>query len=102
MSGLPDYNYGAFRKATEQLRVRGYRIHSPVEVNYGEGHVPGSRPWEDYMRGSLGLLLDCDGIILLPGWVHSDGAVLEFQVAKKLKMEIFHYDPDFDTVPTHI
>ncbi len=102
MTGLPGFNYGAFRRATEQLRSSGWKIHTPTEIRMPGNKEPGEYDWKEYMRWSLGLLLECDGIILLPGWVHSEGAVLEFQVAKKLEMEILHYDPDHDTAPNSI
>lgn len=53
-----------------------------------EHEEPGGA-WEDYLRDDIGYLVDCQCLVLLPGWWHSKGARLERHIAKKLKMPIY-------------
>ena len=83
MSGLPDFNYPAFNAAERVLRVRGYAVLNPVKA---EEHNDTGKPqtWDWYMRHALRMVLDSEGLALLPGWENSRGATLEVQVAKAL------------------
>ncbi|MBX5436759.1 MAG: DUF4406 domain-containing protein [Alicyclobacillaceae bacterium] len=87
MTGLPGYNREAFREAAERLRAQGYTVASPAELPGDDGD-----PWEAWMRRALGLLLTCDAVAFLPGWVASRGARLEHQVAVALGMPRYAYD----------
>ena len=89
MTGLPEFNYPAFRRASLRLRELGFQVLDPSEL-FPEN--PGSHPWQYYMRGSLRGLLQCDAILLLNGWDHSRGARLEHSVAQTLEMPIFYED----------
>jgi hypothetical protein len=94
MTGLPQYNFPAFRIAAERLRYRGLDVVSAHEVDHGETEEDrGDKPHNEYMRGDLIHMLEkgCTAIILLPGWQRSKGALIEFQIAVGLDMEIFEY-----------
>ena len=86
MSGLPEYNYPAFRKATANLRKQGFIICSPHEWGVVEGWT-----WEQYMRRALMWMMQCDSITMLPGWETSRGALLELQVATALNWPVQYY-----------
>ena len=43
-------------------------------------------PWNEAMKVCIGALLDCNPIVLLPGWEESDGAQLELTIAKSLQI----------------
>ena len=83
MTGLPEHNYPAFHAAAAQLRAKGREVINPAEQAYGT-----DKPWEFYMRLGLQGLLECDEIVLLPGWQASRGAVLERHVAEHLGMGV--------------
>lgn len=86
MTGLPDFNYPAFRTATLDLIARGYEVVSPVECSE---HLEGTgASWADYLRADLPELVTCDVIVLLDGWHKSKGARLEHHVALELGMEV--------------
>lgn len=91
MSGIDEYNFPAFERACELLRDgRGLRIRSPHEIDYGTTpETRGSLPDSVYLRGGLRLLMECDGIIMLPYWENSNGAQLEYRVARALDMPVF-------------
>ena len=81
MTGLPKFNYPAFHAEAARLRLLGYHVENPAENN-----APAGTTWDGYMRLALVQLVTCDCIALLPGWIHSKGARLEFTVAKNLGM----------------
>ena len=97
MTGLSDYNLPAFEKATAQLDEAGY-----IGVNPGSrGVIPGYTHAE-YMRDSIRLLLDCDGVAVLEGWTKSRGAVLEVGIAEGIGIRVMHLEDwliDAEVVP---
>ena len=89
MSGRPEHNFPAFAEAARRLREARYPVVSPHEITLADGEVPGSRPWEDYLREDLiEMLRLARGVAVLPGWEGSRGAALEVYVAQQLGMEV--------------
>lgn len=93
MTGLPDFNYPAFQAAAEQLRAAGVDVKSPTEVSNDQApdNYTAEKPYGYYLRRSLRMLLDCDEMVLLPGWEYSRGATLEREIAEMLGMTITHW-----------
>jgi nucleoside 2-deoxyribosyltransferase len=87
MTGLPEYNYPAFREAAEFLRAGGLQVMSPHEALGGHG----DRTREEYMREDLKQLLECDAIIMLPDWHLAAGAKLELEIAVQCGMFKYKY-----------
>lgn len=83
MTGLPEFNYPAFREAETRLRDRGYGVLNPARTYEIE---PTS--WKGYMVRALADVASSDGLALLPGWERSRGARLEVQVAFALDVEV--------------
>ena len=83
MSNMPDFNYPAFFKASEQLRGAGYAVENPAE-NKPEG----TASWLAFMRMSLVQISRVDGLALLPGWKASKGATLEVHIAESLGLPV--------------
>ena len=50
----------------------------------------GSAPDETWLRGDLEIVRRCDALILAPGWELSKGTLVEIELAKQLKLPIFH------------
>lgn len=88
MTGIPEYNYPAFLRAAQRLRDKGFAVLSPLDVD--KEIVPGaSKPaWEWYMRRTIKMLMDADAVALLPDWESSKGAVIEWELARTLGMDI--------------
>jgi hypothetical protein len=84
MSGLPEFNHPMFHRVAKHLRDRGVEVRNPAEVDGGSM----GKPWEFYMRLALRSLLECDSVVLLPGWRNSRGAVIEERIARELGMHI--------------
>ena len=83
MTSIDDYNFPAFNAAEAELRAAGYDVANPASIGVHEGWG-----WGDYMRPALKLMLDCDGVALLPGWEGSRGARIEFVLALGLTMHV--------------
>lgn len=84
MTGLPGMNFEAFHTAAARLRELGFEVVNPVEL-----HPAGvEKTWNEYLRGDLRALCECDLMVLLEGWEDSRGARLEWIVARGLGMDV--------------
>ena len=83
MTGLPEFNYPAFRAAQADLEAAGYDVLNPVDVDT-TGTTDDERTWEWYMRRTLKMMLDADAIATLPGWRNSRGAVVEVDLGARI------------------
>ena len=81
MTGLPDFNRPAFNAKAAELRALGHEVVNPAELP----EIPGGT-WADYMKVDIKLMLDCEAIWMLPGWVNSKGACLEVHIADDLDL----------------
>lgn len=88
MSGFPENNYPAFKRASAELRALGLKIVSPAE---SMPH-PGEATHEQYLAlltHDVCIMVSlCRGLILLPGWHKSRGARLEISIALALEWPI--------------
>ena len=84
MSGLPEFNYPAFNAEAARIRALGYDVENPAENT-----PPPCGTWQGWMRISLRQMLTCDTVAMLPGWGKSKGALIEYNLAKSLGMEIW-------------
>jgi hypothetical protein len=83
MTGLPEFNYPAFRTAAAQLRSLGYVVEDPsTNVN------PTPDDYHGWLRAGLAQLIRCDGVALLSGWEASGGARLEVNVGATLGLRV--------------
>lgn len=89
MTGLPDFNYPAFNAAAAKLRDMGHTVLNPAE-----NPVPVCGTWQGYMRMALAQLVQCQCIVLLPGWAESRGALIERKLAQVLQMEVVNFLDD--------
>lgn len=89
----------SFESEAKRLTAMGYDSVNPFDVaphpacscpdatgnaGAGDGHL-----WGCYLRGDLAALLDCDVILMLPGWAASHGARLELQVASAVGLQVW-------------
>lgn len=83
MTGLPDFNYPAFREASTQLEAHGFDVEDPsTNVN------PTPDDYHGWLKAGLAQLITCDGVALLDGWEASGGARLDVNVAATLGMRV--------------
>lgn len=83
MTGMPEWNFPAFRAAAAQLREVGYDVIDPSEGDEPTGGAD-HRSWQHRMRVAVTKLMACDGVAFLPGWPGSRGARIEVKLARDL------------------
>jgi hypothetical protein len=87
MTGLPEFNYPAFREAAGWLSALGHAVEDPsTNVN------PTPDDYHGWLRAGLAQLIRCQGIALLPGWEASGGARLEVNVGATLGLRVAPLD----------
>jgi hypothetical protein len=82
MSGLPDFNVKAFAEAERRLKAVGFKV-----VNPAKNGLHKDAPWALHMRADIAMLMGCDMVAMLPGWLQSKGALLEVNLAATLGMQ---------------
>ena len=83
MRGYPELNFPAFHKAATDLELGMWDVVNPAVINPDP-----NADYYDCMRADIKALCDCHAIYLLRGWEHSEGANVEFQVARALQLQI--------------
>jgi hypothetical protein len=78
-------NYPAFHSVAAWLRDQNMEVINPAELHDGDKTLP----FSTYMRTDLPLVMECDGIVRLPGWEQSEGAKLEVSVGSALGLSMF-------------
>lgn len=112
MSGIPAFNFPAFRKATAELRAQGFEVVSPAEEDHkagigaaaeesktgNPGEIPGVT-WGSVLARDVQLIADegIEGIVFLPDWQRSRGAKLEAFVGLLQKPFQFYLYRDGNT-----
>jgi hypothetical protein len=81
MTGYPNANRAAFRKAAVALTEQGYIVLDPSVL-------PDDLSQKEYMDIDIAMLRCCDYILQLRGWTGSQGAQAEFALAKKLGIKV--------------
>ena len=82
ITGVSDY-FEKFAKAAQQLRMEGHEVFNPAAANLDE------LPINKIMAYELDWLCrEAEAIALLPGWINSKGATIEFLLAEYLKLKV--------------
>jgi len=115
MSGIKQFNFPAFAKATTKLRELGYEIISPAEMdspavqaaalksetgNWAD--LPKEETWGSILAKDVIVIADptVDGIIAMPKWETSKGARLEAFIALLTgKKHLLLFDASEHVVP---
>ena len=87
MTGYPEFNYPAFRKAATVLRMQGLEVFDPSECFDGDQGLSK----EVYMREDIAAVLKASIVVVLDGWEQSSGARLEVEVAKAIGVPVESY-----------
>lgn len=94
ITGRPEEEWRAeFKAASDKLRAMGHAPVNPADIGDALAEdclskTPGKTlEWEDYMREDIKALTECGGICMLPGWMRSRGAFLEYLVALHLGLK---------------
>lgn len=91
MSGMRDNNHPAFYEAEAKLVFahKGARIINPARNDIGStSGMSREDVWLAYMRLSLTQIAEANHMHMLNGWMWSEGANLEYSIAKGLGLVI--------------
>jgi nucleoside 2-deoxyribosyltransferase len=80
-------NIRRFRVIREALEAAGVEVVDPTQLSPAEPNPT----WLDWMRADLKALLDCDRVLMLPGWEDSRGACVERRLAEDLGIVVEEY-----------
>ena len=84
MANIADLNFPAFDKARDICLACGYEVVSPADLERNRS----PRSYKENLRDDFRHLLECDQILMLKGWQHSNGARVEFVIAKAIGLLI--------------
>lgn len=70
---------------------RGWAVICPHKNTSGFHHRT-DIPEQVWLCGDIAMLLKCDAILMIPGWMQSHGAVGEWKVAKDHGLKVFDYE----------
>lgn len=94
MTGLPQFNFPAFHQAAFALRALGHEVENPAE-----NPAPPCGSWLAYMRMAIVQVSKVDALVMLPGWMASKGACVEFQLARGLGLPVFELEQALHGLP---
>lgn len=101
MQHHPECNFPAFLAAAKWLRRHGYRVVNPAEHDlksypdmmndpaFKAGELSPTFDLAETLRWDFHEVLDCEGIVMLPGWESSGGARCERMLAELTKKVIY-------------
>lgn len=84
MTGYPELNFPLFADVALALRMSGFDVVNPAELPMKK-----DPSWADCMRVDIAALVECDSIVMLPGWQQSRGARLELHIARELGLRVY-------------
>lgn len=99
VSGLHEQEVSEkFENAKKTIEAMNYEVINPVELVKAHLNefwrcktLTDSDVWKIAMKVCIKKLVDCDGIVLLPDWQQSRGALLEVKIAEGLGIPIYDY-----------
>ena len=94
MRGEPDLNRPLFTKAADGLRAAGWCVYNPAAANFRD-----SDSLAFIMGKNIAQLCECNSIAMLPGWMRSQGAWIEYQIAKYIGLTMYFIDDDLGEFP---
>lgn len=82
-TGIEKEAIGIFAEAEKELQKLNFETVNPMTLNHDHDLT-----WQSYMRKDIKELCDCDSIYMLNNWMDSKGAILEYQIAVGLGLDI--------------
>lgn len=87
ITGINDY-VNNFKTAQDILNVRGFNTINPAPLS----QILPNGDYEEYMAIDFKLIDIADGICLIKGWEHSNGAKREYEYAIANGKHIYHIE----------
>ena len=99
ITGIENWQDNFLAAEKELLELTGYFfVVNPVaiakDIEKPFAKIEKTPDYTDYMRKDIKELSSCSAICMLPGWKRSQGARLEYRIAKILNMQILEFKPE--------
>ena len=95
MRGYPRYNFDEFYRAETALLAMGFNPIDPARIDEEQGFDPDDAQQiilpsmvEEFVWRDIELIIQADGLCLLPGWDRSVGATAAYWLARWLRKRI--------------
>jgi hypothetical protein len=72
-----------FNDAEMLLLKNGYSVANPMSLPHLH-----NKSWVSYMKEDIAAMMKCEAILLLPDYIESKGALIEYDLANKLGFKI--------------
>lgn len=112
ISGLTEDEYSTnFGRAEAYLLDKGHEPVNPLKVLAcvtedcqrtdgepgGQSKDDGSylHDWRCYMKHDIISMMDCESILMIPGWCESRGALIELEIARNLEYNLAELGDDY-------
>ena len=79
------YTRKRFGDVADTLRALGHEVTNPLCNGLSEAD-----PWEEHIAKDIINLIDCEGIYMLQGWEDSQGARIEYAIAKEIELKVMY------------
>lgn len=93
MTGYPDFNKAAFAEAAFKLRELGFEVVNPHQLPEPVTVIGDDEyNWRQYLARDIEKIIadtDIEGVVVLPGWEESSGAMFEIRVAQYLGLKVY-------------
>lgn len=83
MTGVEDLNRAAFKEVENELRAEK---HFPLNPHNA---AEGLKYWEYMAKDIHQILVESDAVVVLDGWEHSKGAIIEIFLAQQAKVPVY-------------
>lgn len=84
ITGLPyEEAFKMFEDAEHKLQAQLFEVINPMKLEHNH-----DKSWESYMKEDLKTMLDCDSVYLLKNYKESLGAMIEYDLALILNLNI--------------
>jgi hypothetical protein len=85
VSGMEEEAARNFAKAELMLIAQNFIPVNPMNLKHDHG-----KTWGEYMKEGIGEMMKCHAVFALSNWYESEGARVEIELAKALKMPIMY------------
>lgn len=82
----------AFADTAAMLRAKGFDVVNPMENG-----LPYNASTHQHMRRDFEMLMVCDIIYMMKGWMHSKGCKVEFDVATAIGLSVMFQETGLET-----
>lgn len=84
MTGIKDLNRMAFDKVKFSLEQQGHTVVLPHDVPATKAKMG----YDDWMKADVAMMVTCEVVHMMKGWLNSPGATKEWQIANLLNMTV--------------